>query len=75
VRESAGTLLVGCLAGAVTVAVLARGTAGILYQVNPLDPAAYAIALAVVCSATIGTTWLVSRRAARISPLAALQEG
>lgn len=57
-----------------TAAVLARGTAGVLQQIDPLDPPVYALSIAAVLAVTIGTTWLVSRRASRISPMAALVE-
>jgi hypothetical protein len=74
VAESAVPLLVGSLVGVVLVAVLARVTAGALYQVSPLDPLVYAGALMLVAVATTLTTGLVSRRAARISPATALQQ-
>ena len=75
VMESARTMLAGSVIGALAVGALARGTAGVLYEISPLDPPVYAAALAIVVGATIGTTWLAARRAARISPMAALQEG
>jgi ABC-type antimicrobial peptide transport system permease subunit len=59
----------------VSVAVLARVTSGVLYQVSPVDPLIYVGALLLVVVATTITTALVSRRAARISPSTALQQG
>jgi putative ABC transport system permease protein len=73
VTESAAPLLVGSAVGAVLAGILARATARVLYQVSPLDPLVYASALVLVVVATTGTTWLVSRRAARINPSTALQ--
>jgi ABC-type antimicrobial peptide transport system permease subunit len=75
VAESAVPLLFGSAVGVVFVAVLARVAAGVLYQVSPLDPLVYVGALFLVVVATTLTTGLVSRRAARISPSTALQQG
>jgi ABC-type antimicrobial peptide transport system permease subunit len=46
-----------------------------LYEVSPLDPVVYVGALVLVVAATTLTTGFVSRRAARISPSTALQQG
>jgi hypothetical protein len=75
VAESALPLLVGSAVGVVFVAILARATAGVLYQVSPFEPLVYVGALLLVVVATTLTTGLVSRRAARISPSTALQQG
>jgi ABC-type antimicrobial peptide transport system permease subunit len=75
VAESAAPLLLGSVVGLVFVAVLARVTSGVLYEVNPLDPLVYIGALLLVIVATTVTTGLVSRRVARISPSTALQQG
>jgi predicted permease len=75
VAESAVPLLVGIAVGVVFVAILARVTVGVLYPVSPLDPLIYVGALFLVVVATTLTTGLVSRRAARISPSTALQQG
>jgi predicted permease len=75
VGESAVPLLVGSTVGVVLVAILASVTAAALHEVNPFDPLVYLGALLVVIVATTVTTGLVSRRAARISPSVALQQG
>jgi putative ABC transport system permease protein len=75
VAESAVPLLFGSVVGVVVVAVLARVTARVLYEVSPLDPVVYVGALVLVVVATTLTTGFVSRRAARISPSTALQQG
>jgi putative ABC transport system permease protein len=75
VAESAVPLLFGSVVGVVVVAVLAGVTARVLYEVSPLDPVVYVGALVLVVVATTLTTGFVSRRAARISPSTALQQG
>jgi ABC-type antimicrobial peptide transport system permease subunit len=75
VGESAVPLLVGSTVGVVLVAILASVTAAALHEVNPFDPLVYMGALLVVIVATTVTTGLVSRRAGRISPSVALQQG
>jgi putative ABC transport system permease protein len=75
VAESAVPLLFGSVVGVVVVAVLARVTARVLYEVSPLDPVVYVGALVLVVAATTLTTGFVTRRAARISPSTALQQG
>ena len=72
--ESSRAVLLGSLAGLVAVAALARASSTILYQISPFDPLVYVSAIVVVSGAAAVTAWWGSRRAARVSPLTAMQE-
>jgi putative ABC transport system permease protein len=64
--------LVGLALGLVAAAFAGRAAESLLFRVNGLDPFTFSVAPAVVVLAAIMATYVPARRAARISPLAAL---
>jgi predicted permease len=64
--------LVGLAMGLVAAAFAGRAAEGLLFRVDGLDPLTFTIAPAVVVVAALLATYVPARRAARISPLAAL---
>ena len=73
VSQTIWPTLLGILAGVVAAAVLTRFVASMLYGVVPLDPATFAIGVAVLVSVALAATWMPTRRAIRIDPLVALR--
>ena len=53
---------------------LARLVANLLRGVRPDDPAVFAAITAVIAAIAIGSSWLPTRRAARIDPMVALRD-
>jgi predicted permease len=64
--------LVGLALGLVAAAFAGRAAENLLFRVDGLDPFTFSAAPAVVVVAAIMATYVPARRAARISPLAAL---
>jgi hypothetical protein len=68
---------VGVLAGAIGALGLARllsgVVSGLLFEVSPTDPAAYATVAAVLGVAAFLAAWLPARRASRVDPVVALR--
>jgi putative ABC transport system permease protein len=67
-------VLVGCMAGLAAVAPLTRLASALLYEISPFDPAVFGGTLALVLFLTVTATWIAGRRAAGVSPLAALRD-
>jgi putative ABC transport system permease protein len=65
---AAGTTL-GLLIGA----VLSRLTAGLLYDISPLDPAIFAAGVAVLVIVAMAAGAFPIRRATRVDPITALR--
>jgi predicted permease len=74
IGQSTRLVLIGCLAGLVVVAPLTRLASALLYEISPFDPAIYGGTLALVLVLTVAATWIAGRRAAGVSPLAALRD-
>jgi predicted permease len=74
IGQSTRLVLVGCVAGLMAVAPLTRLTGALLYEISPFDPLVYAGTLALVLGLTAAATWIAGRRAAGVSPLAALRD-
>lgn len=63
----------GIAAGAFGAAIVTRSISGMLYGIDPLDPATYVtVALLLVVVAAIAA-WLPARRAARVDPVIAMR--
>ncbi len=71
-----GLLLVGAgLAAGIAVAIAAtRVLKGLLYQVSPTDPVAFASVVAVLAGTGLLTSCRPARRAARVDPMVALRQ-
>ncbi len=72
-REGSTTLFTGVGLGFLLAAATGRIVSGLLYQVSPLDPIAFAVAPLVLSIASFAATWIPARRATRVSPLTALR--
>jgi ABC-type antimicrobial peptide transport system permease subunit len=64
---------VGVVVGLVVAAALSRSMSSLLFGVEPLDPAAYLIAIGVILAAAALATYLPARRAAMIDPMETLR--
>jgi putative ABC transport system permease protein len=65
-------VMVGVVLGLIGAAAFARLQASLLYGVEPVDLATYAVVAAVLVAAAVVATWLPARRAARIDPVEVL---
>jgi putative ABC transport system permease protein len=72
VWQGARLALLGLALGIVAAAFAARAMESLLFQVRGLDPLTFAAAPVVLVVAALLATYIPARRAARISPLAAL---
>jgi putative ABC transport system permease protein len=66
-------LAFGLLAGTAGALAVTRLMAGLLFEVAPWDPAAFAAGSVVLASVAIAAAWLPARRAARVDPMTALR--
>jgi predicted permease len=64
---------VGVVIGLAAAAVLGRSMSSLLFGVEPLDPAAYFVAVGVIFAAAALATYLPARRAAAIDPMKTLR--
>jgi ABC-type antimicrobial peptide transport system permease subunit len=67
-REGAGTLLLGLVAGAAGGLATGRALSGLLFGVQPGDPGVLLAAGALLAGVAVLATWLPARRAASIAP-------
>jgi ABC-type antimicrobial peptide transport system permease subunit len=72
-RESLLLLLIGLGLGLPLAVVAARYIKLQLFDLNPLDLATFALAVAVVSAMTIFSAYLPARRAARVDPMVAIR--
>ena len=70
VKLAAWGLAIG-LAGA---AALAQAMAGLLVGIRPMDPISFAVVPLILFTVVIAATYLPARRAAKLSPIAALRQ-
>jgi putative ABC transport system permease protein len=73
VAEGLRFTLVGLAAGLVLAGALSRLLESQLYEVSPLDPAAFLAAALVLFGTATLACWVPARRATRIDPMAALR--
>ncbi len=66
--------LLGAAAGLVAAVISTRVLRGMLYGVEPTNPAAYGAAAAILGAIAALAAYLPARRAARIDPMVALRE-
>jgi putative ABC transport system permease protein len=72
-RDAAGLIAAGVLAGLAIALLLGRSIAHVLIGVSPYDAAALAAAVALAIGASVIATWLPAHRAGRADPIEALK--
>jgi len=72
-QSMSGVAAAGLVAGAVLAVALARGVASLLYDTDPLDPAAVGVAALAFLLVVVATAVLSASRAASIQPADALR--
>lgn len=73
VRQGALLALAGIAAGLLAAFALTRFLRSLLYEVNPFDPATYALIAGLLFGVAIAASYLPARRAAGIDPASALR--
>ena len=73
-RQGLPTCLLGILAGLAGALALGRALAGVLFAVDPHDPATLVATCLVLLAVAALACWLPARRASRIAPGLALRE-
>jgi predicted permease len=71
--EGAKTTLIGVAIGLLLAAATAKLVSGMLYRVNPFDPAVLVIAVTALGTAAMLACYVPARRATRVAPLEALR--
>jgi putative ABC transport system permease protein len=72
-RQGMTPVFAGLAAGALAALAIGSYVASLLFEVSPRDPAAFAIAAAVLIAVSALACWIPARRAARIDPLNAIR--
>jgi len=73
VLQALALAAVGAIAGLASAVLLGRLMSSLLYGVSPLDPLAYAAALAATIAAATLASYVPARRAAKIDPMNTLR--
>jgi predicted lysophospholipase L1 biosynthesis ABC-type transport system permease subunit len=74
-RQGATLIGVGSAIGMGPAAALAWLMRSMLFEVGPLDPAAFGLAIAVLCAFALAACYVPARRASKVDPLTALSAG
>jgi putative ABC transport system permease protein len=72
-RAAMGPVLLGIGSGVVGAALCVRLLRSFLFEVRPMDPAAFALAAAILVGIAAIAAWVPARRATRVDPLRALR--
>jgi predicted permease len=73
VRQGMRLAIAGVVLGAVGAYALTSAVGGLLFGVEPRDPALFAGLAVLLATITLLATWLPARRASRVDPLVALR--
>jgi predicted permease len=73
VRDAMMIMLIGIIPGLLLALAAASSMRAMLFGVPPLDPATFALAVAVCAIMAITGAWLPARRAVRISPMSVMR--
>jgi predicted permease len=74
VLKQVGTLVaIGCVLGVAAAIAVVGSVQAILFGVSGYDPAAFAGAVAVLCTVALAAGYFPARRASRVAPMAALR--
>jgi ABC-type antimicrobial peptide transport system permease subunit len=72
IKQGLGQIAVGLVIGSGLAVLVARGLTLLLYQVEPLDPATFAIVLSLLLTTGVGACAIPAVRATRVDPMVAL---
>jgi hypothetical protein len=72
-REGLTMTLGGAALGFLLALGIGRALSSMLYQVSPMDPVAFTLALTVLVGTALLACWLPARRAAKVDPMEALR--
>lgn len=72
--ESGVLLAAGVLLGVGLAVVASRWAASLLYELEPWDPASFAITIGALGAVSLVAAWIPARRASRVPPTVALRE-
>lgn len=73
-KQGVVTLAVGTVAGLLAALALTRLIAGLLHQVDPLDPATYGLVSLLLVAIALAATYVPARRATAVEPMSVLKE-
>ncbi|MGE3275045.1 MAG: ABC transporter permease [Vicinamibacterales bacterium] len=73
-RDAMGAVVIGAVAGVAGALALTRLLGSMLYDVQPTDPATYAVVLALLAAVAVLAGATPALRATRIDPVAAIRE-
>ena len=71
--QAAWLVLSGAAIGVAATFAVSQYVRSLLFQITPADPAAYAMAIAVLMAAASAATFIAARRATKVDPLEALR--
>ena len=72
-RQGMTPVFAGLAAGALAAVAIGSYVSSLLFEVSPRDPAAFAIAAAVLVAVSAFACWIPARRAAGVNPLDAIR--
>ena len=75
VRQALAIAVAGCALGALLASWVAGTLEGLLFGVEPRDPATLLAVIALLLAVALLAAWLPARRAARLDPMLILREG
>ncbi|HEX8359045.1 MAG TPA: ABC transporter permease [Longimicrobium sp.] len=72
-RQGGALAALGAALGIGLAVATTRAIGSVLYEVEPLDTASFALAVTILAGAALLASWLPARRAARVDPMVALR--
>jgi ABC-type lipoprotein release transport system permease subunit len=72
-RRGGRLVLIGAAIGVLGAAAVTRTLRGLLFDVEPLDPATFGATLLLLSAVTLAACWLPARRPTRADPLDTLR--
>jgi len=67
--------MVGVVLGVAGAAALSKSLQGLVFGVDPMDPATFAVVVVTLLATSLAACYLPAWRATRIAPVTALRDG